>query len=74
MKFRNFIIVLLAVLMAFAFASCKHEPKTEPKPTPQPKGDIYQIEVTEGNQNESLLSIFCVTIKLCNGTKSLTLF
>lgn len=48
MKFRNFIIVLLAVLMAFAFASCKHEPKTEPKPTPQPKGDIYQIEVTEG--------------------------
>ena len=48
MKVRNFIIVLLAVLMAFAFASCKHEPKEEPKPTPQPKGDIYQIEVTEG--------------------------
>lgn len=49
MKFRNFIIVLLAVLMAFAFASCKNEPKEEPKPTPKPlTGDIYQIEVTEG--------------------------
>ena len=49
MKFRNFIIVLLAVLMAFAFASCKQEPKEEPKPTPKPySGDLYQIEVTEG--------------------------
>ena len=48
MKFRNFIIVLLAVLMAFAFASCKHEPKEEPKPTPSYGKNLYQIEVTEG--------------------------
>lgn len=48
MKLRNVLIVLFAVLMVFAFASCKNEPKNEPKPTPQPKGDIYQIEVTEG--------------------------
>ena len=48
MKLRNVLIVLFAVLMVFAIASCKHEPKVEPKPTPQPKGDIYQIEVTEG--------------------------
>lgn len=31
MKLRNFIIVLLAVLMVFAFASCKNEPKVEPE-------------------------------------------
>ena len=54
MKFRNFIIVLLAVLMAFAFASCKHEPATptpepQPEPGPGPSADtVYQIQVTEG--------------------------
>lgn len=50
MKLRNFIIVLLAVLMAFAFASCKNDP-TPPGPTPPgpgPSGDVYQLEVTEG--------------------------
>ena len=50
MKLRNFIIVLLAVLMAFAFASCKNDP-TPPGPTPPgpgPSGDAYQIEITEG--------------------------
>ena len=50
MKLRNFLIVLFAVLMVFAFASCKNEPKVDPKPTPkpQPQVDSYQIEVTEG--------------------------
>ena len=48
MKLRNFIIVLFALLVAFAFASCKHEPKVDPKPTPQPTGEIYQIQVTQG--------------------------
>ena len=32
MKLRNFLIVLFAILMVFAFASCKHEPKVEPTP------------------------------------------
>ncbi len=51
MKLRNFLIVLFAVLMVFAFASCKNEPKVDPKPTPKPQPqipDYYQIEVTEG--------------------------
>jgi uncharacterized repeat protein (TIGR02543 family) len=50
MKLRNFIIVLLAVLMAFAFASCKNDPQpTPPGPTPPgPTGDVYQVEITEG--------------------------
>ena len=51
MKLRNFLIVLFAVLMVFAFASCKNEPKVDPKPTPKPQPQIpeyYQIEVTEG--------------------------
>ena len=51
MKLRNFLIVLFAILMVFAFASCKNEPKEEPKPTPKPQPvipDYYQIEVTEG--------------------------
>jgi len=52
MKLRNFIIVLFALLMVFAFASCKNEPEV-----PQPKPDdptgkiehpIYQIVVDEG--------------------------
>ena len=51
MKLRNFLIVLFAVLMVFAFASCKNEPKADPKPQPKPQPqipDYYQIEVTEG--------------------------
>jgi uncharacterized repeat protein (TIGR02543 family) len=50
MKLRNFIIVLLAVLMAFAFASCKNDPEpTPPGPTPPgPTGDVYQFQVTQG--------------------------
>ena len=55
MKFRNFIIVLLAVLMAFAFASCKHdpEPQPEPQPEPGPTGEVvYQIQVSEGVDND----------------------
>lgn len=47
MKFRNFIIVLLAVLMAFAFASCKQEPKEEPKPAPA-STKIYKLTATTG--------------------------
>ena len=49
MKLRNFIIVLFALLVAFAFASCKHEPKVDPTPA-QPKIEhpIYQIVVDEG--------------------------
>lgn len=58
MKLRNFIIVLLAVFMVFAFASCKNEPVNptpgpgpEPGPGPDPgpvEGTVYQIRVTEG--------------------------
>lgn len=50
MKLRNFLIVLFAVLMVFAFASCKNEPaEQKPQPKPQPQiPDYYQIEVTEG--------------------------
>lgn len=54
MKLRNFIIVLLAVFMVFAFASCKNEPVNptpEPGPGPEPEpveGTVYQIRVTEG--------------------------
>ena len=48
MKLRNYVIVLLAVLMAFAFASCKNDP-TPPGPTPPgPTGETYQVEITEG--------------------------
>lgn len=45
MKFRNFIIVLLAVLMAFAFASCKHEPKVDPQPAAT---KVYKLTATTG--------------------------
>ena len=57
MKLRNFIIVLLAVFMVFAFASCKNEPTVEPTPGPGPDpgpgpepvaGTVYQIQVTQG--------------------------
>ena len=59
MKFRSFIIVLLAILTVFAFASCKNEPEEpEFKPvevdlypyknyTPTDK-DVYEITITEG--------------------------
>ena len=54
MKLRNVLIVLFAVLIVFAFASCKNEPKVDPKPTPGPTptpgpvDGIYQIQITEG--------------------------
>ena len=57
MKLRNFIIVLLAIFMVFAFASCKNEPTVEPTPGPDPgpgpepepvEGTVYQIQVTQG--------------------------
>ena len=61
MKFRNFLIVLLAVLMIFALASCKNEPEEkEPEFTPvevdlwpyknytPTDNDVYEITITEG--------------------------
>jgi uncharacterized repeat protein (TIGR02543 family) len=52
MKLRNFIIVLLAALMVFAFASCNNEPKVNPDPKPSEyeptDSTVYQIKVTEG--------------------------
>jgi uncharacterized repeat protein (TIGR02543 family) len=50
MKLRNLFIVLLAVFMVFAFASCKNDPEpTPPGPTPPgPTGETYQVEITEG--------------------------
>ena len=55
MKFRNFIIVLLAVFMVFALASCKHEPEVKPTPDtpddPQPaysEDVIYKLTATRG--------------------------
>lgn len=53
MKLRNFIIVLFALLVAFAFASCKHEPKVDPTPA-QTKIEhpIYQIVVDEGVEKD----------------------
>ena len=41
MKLRNFLIVLFALLMVFAFASCKHEPKVQP--TPEPEEDPWEL-------------------------------
>ena len=36
MKFRNLLIVLLAIMMVFAFSSCKEDPKkTTPEPDPE---------------------------------------
>lgn len=67
MKFRNFIIVLLAVLTAFSFASCKNEPSvTPPEPTPQvdpmelypykdytpTSNEIQVIRITEGVETD----------------------
>jgi uncharacterized repeat protein (TIGR02543 family) len=34
MKLRRFLIVLFAILMVFAFASCKNEPEVKPAPEP----------------------------------------
>lgn len=41
MKLRNFLIILFAVLMVFAVASCKHDPKTNP--TPAPEEDPWEL-------------------------------
>ena len=46
MKFRNFLIVLLAVLMVFAFASCNNNP--EPK---KETGKIYKLTATTGRDS-----------------------
>lgn len=50
MKLRNLFIVLLAVFMVIAFASCNPEPKDKPTPEPGPEipSTVYQIQVTEG--------------------------
>lgn len=63
MKLRNFIIVLLAALMVFAFAGCKNDPKGDPEQviddpsvldlypwndyTPT-SSSLYEIEITDG--------------------------
>lgn len=64
MKLRNFLIVLIAVLMVFALASCKHEPKPEPAPAEDPwelypykdytptSNDIQVITITEGVETD----------------------
>lgn len=41
MKLRRFLIVLFAILMVFAFASCKNEP--EVKPAPEPVEDPWEL-------------------------------
>ena len=43
MKLRNFLIVLFAVLMVFAFASCKNEPNVKPTPEPGPEVDPWEL-------------------------------
>lgn len=43
MKFRNFIILLLAVLMVFAFASCNNEPGKKSEPA-----KLYKLTATTG--------------------------
>lgn len=66
MKLRNFLIVLFAVLMVFALASCKHEPKVDPTPAPEEDpwelypykdytpttNDVVVIEITEGCEKD----------------------
>ena len=64
MKLRNFLIVLFAVLMVFALASCKHEPKPEPAPAEDPwelypykdytptSNDVQVITITEGVETD----------------------
>ena len=53
MKFRNFIIVLFALLMVFALASCNQDPKVKPNPEPEPEpvyseSLIYKLTATKG--------------------------
>ena len=50
MKLRNFVIVLLALLMALAVVSCKQNP--EPGPQPEPSdATIYVLTATKGRSN-----------------------
>jgi uncharacterized repeat protein (TIGR02543 family) len=42
MKLRNFLIVLFALLIVFAFASCKHEPEVPPTPE-TPEVDPWEL-------------------------------
>ena len=44
--FRNIFLVLVALLMVFAFASCNNDPKTDP--TPQSDSEIYKLTATKG--------------------------
>lgn len=48
MKFRNFLIVLLAILMAFVAVSCEDEPGDQVQPTPAAKDTIAKITVNKG--------------------------
>lgn len=68
MKLRNFLIVLFAVLLVFAFASCKHEPKApENTPKPIPTDDtIYKFTATVA-RNSSWYGADKFRINLENG-------
>ena len=48
MKLRNFVIVLLALLVALAAVSCKQDPKPEPEPADQ---TIYYLTATKGRSD-----------------------
>jgi len=64
MKLRNFLIVLFALLIVFAFASCKHEPEVPPTPEEDPwelypykdytptANQVQVITITEGVETD----------------------
>lgn len=64
MKLRNFLIVLFALLIVFAFASCKHEPEVPPTPEEDPwelypyknytptANQVQVISITEGVETD----------------------
>lgn len=47
MKLRNVVIVLLAIFMVFAFASCSNEPKNNPQPGPTGVNQTYRLTATK---------------------------
>lgn len=53
MKFKSFIIVLLAVMLVFAFASCNNNPKKD-EPQPGTKDAIAILTVNEHDITESV--------------------
>ena len=64
MKLRNFVIVVLAILLAFAFVSCKEEQKENPQPTPVASEDIYQMVATKGvNEGWWNYDKFAITVE-----------